>query len=164
MRRRSLVALLVAAVALALVGSPAFAFFTGSGSGAGGGATGTLQPVTVVAATVGSPSSALLPGSNADLLLRLTNPNSYSVVLVSVAQAGGVTVVGGTGCTSDPGWPATLGTSGVSVNTVTGLSVTLPAGTTDVQVAAGSAMSTASVSGCQGATFQVPVTVGVRRP
>jgi hypothetical protein len=122
----------------------------------------------LVAATSGSALSTLIPGGTADLRVQLNNPNSFSVTIVGISQNGPVTVVGGSGCTSDSGtWPSlTLGNSGVSVPTQTGLSVTVTAGPITnvvVHVASGASMNTSSASGCQGATFQIPVTLTVQR-
>ncbi|MFN8194811.1 MAG: hypothetical protein U0R80_11090 [Nocardioidaceae bacterium] len=145
-----------------VVTAPAFAYFTATGSGSASGATGALQPLTILSATTGSPSSGLQPGGTGDLLLNVTNPNSSAVTITGVSQGGGVTVVGGSGCTSDSAWPTTLGNSGVTVATTTGLSVVVAGGATaTVHVSSGAAMSTSSVSGCQGASFRVPVTVVV---
>lgn len=162
-RRVGLVAAGAATSSLLAV-APVFAYYTVAGAGSSGGTTGTLQPLTIQAATVGSPSSSLQPGGTADLLLNVTNPNAVSVTIVSVAQAGGVTVQGGSGCTSDPSWPGNLGTSGVSVATTTGLSVAVAGGATaTVHVSGAAVMSSGSVNGCQGASFQVPVTVAVTK-
>jgi hypothetical protein len=150
---------------LLMIAAPALAYFTMTGTGSGSATTGTLQPLVILSATAGSPSSSLLPGSNADLLLRVQNPNSGSVNITSVAQAGGVTVVGNAGCTSDPAWPGTLGSSGVTIPGATGLSIPVAGGaTTAVHVANAAAMNTSSVSACQGATFQIAVTIGVSSP
>ena len=115
-------------VAGSRVGS-AYAYFTSAGSGAGSAHTGTAQQVTLVATTSGSALSNLTPGETADLRVQLNNPNSFSVTIVGISQNGPVTVVGGGGCTSDSGtWPSlTLGNSGVSVPTQTGLSVNVTA-------------------------------------
>lgn len=162
--RRVALATTGAATAALLATAPVFAFYTVAGSGSSAGSTGTLQPLSVQAATVGSPSSSLLPGATADLLLNVTNPNAVAVTITAVAQGGSVTVQGGSGCTSDPAWPTTVGNSGVSVTTTTGLSISVAAGATvPVHVSGAAAMSTDSGSGCQGATFQVPVTVTVAK-
>ncbi len=145
------------------LGGPAFGYFTAlSGSGTAQQSTGTLQGVAILAATTGSPSSSLLPGDSADLLLKVTNPNPTTVTIIAVSQGGGVSVQGGSGCTGDPAWPGTLGNSGVSVASSTGLSIPVAGvATAEVHVAAGAAMGVTSYSGCQGASFQVPVTVVV---
>ena len=169
-RRRPLVLVLAGTFALVvgLSGGVADAFWTSTGSGTGSGATGTALQVTLVAATTGTSLSKLIPGGTADLRVQLNNPNSFSVSIVGISQNGPVTVVGGSGCTSDSGtWPSlTLGNSGVSVPTQTGLSVTVASGPITnvlVHVANGASMNASSASGCQGATFQIPVTVTVQR-
>ncbi len=160
--RRALVAACVAVLAMTWVTGPSFAYFAVGGLGAAPGATGSLQPLVIQPATTGSPSSSLLPGSTAHLLLNVTNPNPGSVTILSVVQGGGVSVTGGSGCTGDPGWPGSLGNSGVSVVSSTGLGIPVAGGATVVvQIPGGAAMSTASAAGCQGATFQIPVTVVV---
>ena len=162
--RRAVLTATGAATTALLVAGPVFAFYTAAGSGSSAGATGTLQPLSVQAATVGSPASSLLPGGTADLLLNVTNPNATAVTITGVAQGGGVTVSGGSGCTSDPSWPTTPGNSGVSIATTTGLSITVAGGASDtVHVGGAASMTTASASGCQGATFQIPITVTVTR-
>jgi hypothetical protein len=156
------------AIGLGAGAGSAYAYFTSAGSGTSAASVGTTQQVTLVAATSGSALSTLIPGGTADLRVQLNNPNSFSVTIVGISQNGPVTVVGGTGCTSDSGtWPSlTLGNSGVSVPTQTGLSITVAAGPITnvvVHVANGASMNTSSASGCQGATFQIPVTITVQR-
>ncbi len=162
--RRAFVTVGGAGIAAVMAAGPVFAFYTVAGSGNSSGTTGTVQPLTVSPATVGSPSSTLLPGGTADLLLNVTNPNAVAVTITSVAQGGGVTVSGGSGCSSDPAWPTTTGSSGVSIVTTTGLSISVPAGSSaTVHVAGAASMTSGSASGCQGAAFQIPVTVTVTR-
>lgn len=142
------------ALAIGLGSGTAFAFFTSSGSGSGAGNAGTPLAVTVVAAS-GTPSSRLVPGGSADLLVEFNNPNSHAVTITDIRQNGStVTPVGGIGvCT----------TTGVSVPTQTGLHITVASGTNVlVHVPNGAQMSVSSDSGCQGATFQVAVNVTVQ--
>jgi hypothetical protein len=147
-------------VGLGLVAGPALAYFSAGGIGAASAATTTLQPVTVSSAV---PSSSLLPGTTADLSLTVHNPNSTAVTVTGVSQAGPVSVTGGSGCTNDPGWPGAPGSSGVTV-TATPLSIAVAAGATvTVHVPAGASMSSTSATGCQGASFQIPVAVAVRQ-
>ena len=164
-RTGALVAGCAVALACGLMSAPALAYFTAGGSGTGTAATGTLQPLTILPATTGTSTTPLHPGTTGDLILNVTNPNSGPVTLRRVSQGGGVSVQDGAGCTSDPGWPTTLGTSGVSIPDVTGLEVTelniaLPGGSTQVLHLPGAAsMSATSAADCQGATFAIPVTV-----
>ena len=171
MRRRKLLVLTVAVAGALSLGAgtgSAYAYFTSSGSGAGSATSGTTQQVTLIAATSGTALSNLIPGGTADLRVELNNPNGFSVTVTGIAQNGPVTEVGGTGCTSDSGtWPSiTLGNSGVSVPTQTGLSITVASGPITnvvIHVPTGASMNTSSASGCQGATFQIPVTLTVQR-
>jgi hypothetical protein len=144
----------------------AYAYWTGRGDGSpAAGAATTTAPATVhvVAVTgAGDPSTLLSPGGTADLVLELDNPNAYPVTMTTIAQGGTVTPTGGGG----PGAACTGGSDGTS-------GVSVPTRTVNVLVASGSpvvvhipgaaSMSTSSVSGCQGASFQIPVTVTVQR-
>jgi hypothetical protein len=153
-RRAPLLVGIVVALVTGLGAGTAFAFFEGSGSGSKGATIGTPAPVTVLAAT-GTPSTELIPGGTADLTLTLDNPNSYPVVITGISQDGSVTVSGGIG---------TCSTTGVSVPTQSGLSYTVQSGSTVVvHIANGAAMATDSDSGCQGASFEVPVTITVEK-
>lgn len=163
-RRALAIGIAASTLVLGLGAGTAYAFFS-AGSGSGSAISGNLRPVSVVSA-IASPSTRLVPGATADLALTLDNQNGFPVTITGIAQDGPVTVVGGTGCTSDSGtWPdgVTLGNSGVSVLAQTGLDLVLASGTHDVEVPGAASMGTDSNSGCQGASFQIPVTVTVRQ-
>ena len=154
--RYRLLLLIVPAVCLVigLGAGAAFAYFSSSGTGAGSASTGTLQAVTVAVTTV-TPTTPLRPGGVGDVTLKVTNPNSYDVTLVSVTGAGSITAdARHPGCT----------TTGVTFTDQTGLSTTIPAATTTtVDLPGAASMSTASSAGCQGATFSIPVTIAVQQ-
>lgn len=150
--QRILVVGLVAA--LGMGGGTALAFWRTTGSGSGSATAGTTSAVTLEQ-TVGTPSSKLIPGGTADLLIQVSNPNGYAVTLTSVSANGAVTSTVGA-CDS-------AGT-GVAVPTTTGLNVSIPSGSNRlVHVPAGIQMSTSSASACQGADFHAPVTITVRK-
>lgn len=153
MKHRALIFLAVIAL-FGLGAGAAYAYFTSSGSHAGPGSTGTLQSVTVAAAT-GTPSAPLMPGGSGDVTLQVTNPNGYAVTLVSVTGAGSVTAdAGHPGCT----------TTGVTFTSQPSLSLSIAANsTTQVDLPAAAAMSASSSAGCQGATFSIPVTITVQK-
>lgn len=154
MRRRILV-LAISAMLLGLTGGVAYAYFTSSGSGTGSASTGTMQTVTVAAST-GSPTTPLIPEGSGDVALQVTNPNGFAVTLVSVTGSGGITVDGGhSGC--DP--------SVVTFTDQTGLTISIPADSTDWQVylPGAASMSSAAANACQGATFSIPVTITVHK-
>ena len=154
--RRRTALVLAAILAAATIGTgSAYAYWTGSGGGSGSSSTGAPLTVTLLSVT-GSVTNALAPGGTADLSLRFSNPNAYAVTLTSVQQGPGPVVV------TSPSGICT--TTGVTVPTSSTLSITVASGASvTVTVPNGAAMSTVSDSGCQGASFQVPVTVAVRR-
>jgi hypothetical protein len=148
--------LLVALVAVLLSASAAIAYVSTAGTGSGSASAGTMQTVTVSAFVGGdAPSSQLRPGGPAaDVILRVQNPNPFTVQVVGIVGNGAVTADGGhAGCT----------TTGVSFTAPTNPTITLPTGSTLVQLAGAATMSNASVSACQGATFSIPVTLTVHR-
>ena len=151
-RRASILVGAVAALVIGLGSGAAFAYFTSVGSGSGRATTGTAKRVTVIAAT-GTVKSKMIPGGSADLLVELDNPNSFPVVITDISQNGALSVVGGTNCTA--------ANSGVSVPTQSGLDVTIPTGDTLVHVPNGASMSSTSNSGCQGASFELPISLTV---
>ena len=145
--------LVIGALALGLSGTgAAFAFFTAVGNGGGSTQTGTMQAVTVQALVGGdTPSSTLYPGGPAvDVILRVNNPNSYSVKLYSLSGNGTITAdAGHSGCT----------TTGVTFNPPSNPNITIPAGASLVHVSGAASMNTTSLNACQGATFTIPVTM-----
>lgn len=153
-RRLGLVVLVALVLILAAVGA-GWAYFTSKGSGEASASVATLQPVTVTALVGGdTPSSALLPGGSADVILRVNNPNSYPVILVSVTG-------GPAGVTADGGHPDCTVT-GVTFTNKIGLAISIPkSGTTLVRLPNAASMSLASANGCQGATFSISVTITV---
>jgi hypothetical protein len=145
------------ALAAALGGTAAWAYWSVGGSGAGSAGTGSLQPITVTALVAGDQAgSALLPGGPAaGVVLRVHNPNPFPVRLSDVAAAGPVTTdVAHPGCT----------TTGVTFIPPTEPDIPVAAGTTQlVDLPAAASMATTSSSACQGARFAIPVTVTARR-
>ena len=88
--------------------------------------------------------------------LEVNNPNAYAVTLVSVAGNGIIT--------ADPGHSSCT-TTGVTFANQSGLSTTIPASASNDQILLPGAVSmgSSSSSGCQGATFSVPVTITVHK-
>lgn len=146
----------VVAVAVVLgTGGAASAFFHTTGNGAGSGAAGTLR-ITVSAVVGGdTPGSTLYPGGPAaDVVLRLDNPNPFAVVVSGISGTGpAVADVAHSTCT----------TTGVVFTPPVNPAITVPQGSSLVDLPGAATMTTASVSGCQGATFSIPVSVTVRR-
>jgi hypothetical protein len=145
---------LAALVAMLCTGGIAYAYVGGNGSGSGSASTGTMQAVTVTA-FVGpdNPSSKLYPGGPAaDVILRVNNPNAYSVTLFSVTGNGTITAdVSHPGCT----------TTGITFSPPASPGTTLSTGSSLVHLSGAASMDTTSLNACQGATFNIPVSITV---
>ncbi|MEV7607785.1 hypothetical protein AB0N65_20320 [Paenarthrobacter sp. NPDC089322] len=139
------------------VGS-AYAYWATTGVGSGSAANGTMQTVTVDALVPGDTlQTSLVPGGTADVILRASNPNAHAVTVYGFSTTGAVTADAGhpgcspTGVTFTP--PATL-LEPVIIQANTSILLTLPEA---------ASMSTTSPSACQGAQFDIPVTLEVRK-
>jgi hypothetical protein len=155
MRLRWLLLIIPAVCLVVGLGSgAAYAYFTGSGHGTGSASTGSMQTVTISSA-MATPTSPLHPGGTGDVALKVTNPNTFSVTLVSVTGSGNITADSGhPGCT----------TTGVTFTSQTGLTTTISAGATaTIDLPGAATMSASSSAGCQGATFSIPVTISVEK-
>ena len=138
------------AVALTAVGL-VYAAWTTNGGGSGYAKAGSAQALTTVDVAA-STSATLYPGGPAgDVLIKVSNPNSYPVTVTGVSGNGTITAdAGHAGCT----------TTGVSFTDQTGLSISVPAnGQTQATLSGAASMTNASMNACQGATFTIPVTI-----
>jgi hypothetical protein len=142
--RRRIVALVIG-TAGALAATAAFAAWTVGGGGTG---TATATSASNLTTSVATTTAELYPGiTGANLYLKVNNPNPFPVAITSV-NANGAAV-------PDAGHPACT-TTGVSF-TNTAVTQTVAANGQATFTAAGVAMSNASDTGCQGATFTIPV-------
>jgi hypothetical protein len=118
-----------------------------------------MQSVTVSAFAGGDlPSSTLIPGGTADVIVRVTNPNASAVQVYSVAANGAIT--------ADPAHAActTTGVIFTAPSAPLTPTVSVPASSSLLfHLASAATMSLASQSACQGATFQIPVTLTARQ-
>ncbi|WP_433800082.1 hypothetical protein [Actinomycetospora sp. CA-084318] len=152
-RSTTVVVLALLAAALGAAGVAVAAWFA-SGSGTPGldGRT-ALAPTTAAVAGSAVTTGLLTPGSSGTAVLSVTNPNPYRVRIATVAPAGAATASGGVGACA---------TTGVALAAQSPAGVTLaPAASTTLTLAGAVSMSTVSETGCQGATFSIPVTVTV---
>ena len=146
---RRLASACLGTTALLLAGGVAYAAWSALGAGTGTAASGIPQALGVSATVAG----LLHPGSAADALVTVSNPNSAPVTVTSLALAGSVTA--GAGCT----------TPGVTVSLPGSTSLVVPAGgSASLSVANAVSMTTASSSDCQGATFPIPMQADGRLP
>lgn len=149
----AVVGLGLAAAAVAGTGS-AYAYWSGTGSANGTVASGSLSVSVPTPTAAEAPSSSLIPGGAANVSVKVTNPNTFPVTVYQVAQTASSSITATNGCA----------TTGVSFVTQTALSVSVPAGTTQViSLTNAAAMDASSSSTCQGTTFNIPVTVTVRK-
>jgi hypothetical protein len=156
-KRKQVVSLVVTVMALSAVGL-VYAAWTTSGSGSVYAKAGSSQSLTTVDASA-STSATLYPGATGDVVLKVSNPNSYPIRVTGVALNGTNADItpdsGHSGCT----------TTGVSFTGATGLTLDVPAksggtnGTAQHTLTGAASMSNASVDGCQGATFTIPVSL-----
>jgi hypothetical protein len=151
-RATVLIALAALAAALGAAGI-AVAAWLSSGSGRSGVTAGNaLAPTTTAVAGSAVTTGLLTPGTTGTAMITVTNPNPYKVKVLTIAPNGAATASGGAGTCATTGVSFTSQAPGVTLATNASTTLTL---------AGAVAMSTASETGCQGATFTVPVTVGV---
>jgi len=133
-----------------LVSSIAYAAWTASGSGQGYAKAGTAQTLTTVDVSA-STTASLYPSGTGNVLIRISNPNPYPVLVASVTGSGTITSDKGAACDAS---------TGVSFTNQTGLSLAVPASSAATFTLTGAAaMSNASDNTCQGAVFTIPVTL-----
>jgi hypothetical protein len=136
-------------------GASAYAYWSTGGSGTGSGSAGSAVALTTVSATAASTGLLYPNGPAGDLRVTIKNPNPFPVTVTALSADGTVTATGGTG---------TCTTTGVSVTPQTALSLAVPAksGSTDgsltTTLSGVLSMDNTSQTGCQGATFTVPIT------
>jgi hypothetical protein len=159
-RRRNISRKLAAAIigaTFAVVGL-VYAAWTTNGTGSAYTKAGTALSLTTVDVSA-STAATLYPGTSGDVLVKIDNPNPYSVTVSAVS-------LNGTNADIAPdGSHSSCTTTGVSFANQTGLSISVPAksggvdGTTQTTLTGAASMSNASLNACQGATFTIPVTI-----
>ncbi|MDX6663486.1 MAG: hypothetical protein QOG09_1588 [Solirubrobacterales bacterium] len=156
-RKHKAVAALAAVVAV-IGASLVYAAWLATGTGSGYAKAGSAQALSTVDVSA-STAATLYPGGSGDVLIKVSNPNSYPIRVTGIALNGSNSSIaadsGHSGCT----------TTGVSFSDQTGLSVDVPAksggvnGTVQTTLSGAAAMSNASLDACQGATFTIPVSL-----
>lgn len=147
---KALTAVVAFAVVAGVSGS-AYGFWRAPGSGSGVAAVGTMSKVTIEATTAtDAGSSKLYPGGTANVVLKVNNPNTFAVHVVSIALTGTITANSGT-----------CSTTGVTYTAPTSVPDIAP-GASTVTLSNAASMSTSSDAGCQGATFDFQVTLTVK--
>ena len=138
-------------VGIALASSVAFAAWTTNGTGSGYAKATSAANLTTVDASGSTFANQLYPTGTGDLIVKITNTNSYQVTVTAINNGSG-------SITSDKG-SACDASTGVTFTNTAG-SWVVPAGTTQTFTLANKvAMSNASDNSCQGAVFTVPVSL-----
>jgi hypothetical protein len=129
-----------------LAAGVAFAAWTGTGSGSGT-ARATVAVTVTINPTDGTPD--LYPGfTDGDVYFTLTNGNPYPITFTSMTP-GAITAT-----------PATCPSSSVTVDPATGFSLLSPPGTSgQLSIADVVSMSLDAPDACQGASFNVVLTL-----
>jgi hypothetical protein len=153
LRRLPAVGVTGVVVAVLLGAGLASAAWLSSGGGTATSRAGqALPPTTTTVAGSAVTTGLLYPGSSGDVKITVNNPNSYPVTMTSVTANGSPTASGGTGTCNTTGVTLTSGSSGT----------TIPAnGSATLTLSGAASMSSASDTGCQNATFTIPVTVAI---
>ena len=145
-----------------LASSVAFAWWTASGSGSGYTKAETAAALTTNDVS-GTTTAQLHPGGSSDVVLQISNPNSYAVTVTNINGSGAI-LSGNATCDTAVG--AYTG-NGVSFANQSG-SWVVPAkvgavnGTLDVTLTNAASMAntaTTSNDSCQGKTFSIPVSL-----
>jgi hypothetical protein len=149
--------LIFGAVTVMVLGivSLGYAAWTSSGGGTGFAKAASAQNLTTASVT-GTTSATLFPGATGDLVVNVTNPNSYPIKVTSVTGNGTIAADSGhSTCGQDAQHP-----TGVTYTDQTGLSIAVAANSSSQVTLSGSVkMTNASDNSCQGATFSVPVSM-----
>jgi hypothetical protein len=144
--------LIVGAVTILVMGAVGlvYAAWTTNGSGSGYAKAGSSQTLTTIDVSA-STTATLYPSSDGDVMIKISNPNSYPVRVTDITGNGAVTAdAGHTGCV----------TTGVTFTNQTGKTIDVAAGgSTQVTLTGAAHMSSSSDNGCQGATFTIPVSL-----
>jgi hypothetical protein len=152
--RRALITIAVGVAAFALPTGVAQAYWMTTGSGTGTATAGTVSSLTGLTGTAAA-TGTLVPGGTGSLVVAVQNPNTVPITVTAISTGSvAVTVQGAAGAcsTSDPAISLLAPSAG--------LPFTVPAGgTLSVTLSNAVAMATTAKSGCQSATFGVPVTL-----
>lgn len=153
-RAWKLLAAVLAFAAVAAVAGVAYAVLGSTGAGSGVASTGDMDTVTIESAVGVVVDATLYPGGTADVVLKVNNPNAYAVEVVSILLTDGGEITGA---------------DGIGDCDTTGVTYTPPAGVDDIAPGDSTitledavAMDLTADNGCQGATFQIPVTLRVK--
>jgi hypothetical protein len=186
--RRVATVAVASGAAIAMASGVAYAVWSSTGAGTGAAKSGTITfVVNASAPTFGGTGTTVHPGSVAggtgdsaggSLFVSINNTSGFALKATQVQQTGGVTVTTPSGtCASDTGsLPSLSSNSAAFVGTQAPASygatttgnisayqllsaVTIPTGTNTIELPNVVGMGTASLTGCQGGSLSIPVTI-----
>jgi hypothetical protein len=135
---------ITAIIVCAFLGAAAYgiaAWITAS-EGGGAGKIGSLSAPTVAAGTA---QGTLVPGGTGAAVFQITNNNSVPLLITSTGTSANGAL--------DTGFIAGCTSSNVIVQALTGLSISVPVGTSTVVVPNEFMLASSAPSGCQGISF-----------
>ena len=145
--------LVAAALAVTLVAGVAFAAWVTDGAGQGTARAKTAVALTTVA--VPASTASLYPGADAKVTVRVTNDNDYPVRITNIAYG----TPANTTASGALGSCATGADAALTFSDQAGLALDVVAHSSSSFDVDGVRMGNTSLSGCQGATFVIPVTL-----
>jgi len=173
-RRSKVVAAIVGAM---LAGTSAFAvsnWVVGVNTGSSGQAqSASISNLTITAVAAPAASDLLYPGATGDVVVKITNPNSFPVTITAVQLPANTSFAAGfvdsalstpvAGCTaasSTVAWNFATGTSGTTHNLTSPLTVAA-GGNLSVTLTNDAVMGTTAPIACAGTYFSMPSLTGV---
>lgn len=153
LKNRFVVSSVAAGVAVLVTASIAFAVWTVNGSGTGGAAAAVAQGLTITAVTPTGAAANLYPGGPAGTVyFQVSNPNPFAVTITGIAWG-----------TPLSGNPTACANSNISLDAAapTTVSMSIPAGASSVAFSVPGVLDLlhTAPNGCQGQSFDVPMTV-----
>ena len=177
--RASRFAVAIAAILLAGGGAYAATNWTVglAGGSSGEGQSATVSNLTIAAIASPAATNVLYPGGSGDVVLTISNPNSFPVTVTGVNLPTNVTYAAGyttsglstaqTGCssaTSDVIWNFSTGTSGSAHSLTTPLTVAAsgrPSNPLTVTLTNDASMTAAAPAACENTFFSMPALTGI---
>jgi len=159
-RKRIIVAALLAVALVASATAAAAWLLTATASTAGGQFSSASAPIVNNVAVSGTATTKCSPNSLCDGIFNITNPSSGPLTLTGVSGITGPPsagfVAGVVGGVNQSACKVELAVSGaLGVKNLTGLNITVPAGTSNVIVPGYFAIGNLPDNACSGATFEI---------
>jgi hypothetical protein len=178
-RRRRAVAAILGALAVAGVAYGVTNWVVGlSGGSSGEGQSGSVSNISISAIASPAATNLLYPGGSGDVVVTISNPNSFPVTITAVNLPTNTTYATGyttsalsttqTGCLaatpSGVTWSFATGTSGSSHTLTTPLTVAASGQANNpltVSLTSDASMSTTAPAACENTYFSMPALTGV---